>query len=195
MTLLTGLTPDGIEIPVQVKPDGRLVAEGLTGPQGGVGPQGPQGVAGPAGPAGPVGQAQPPGAVIWFAGPYTPDGWLYCNGQAVSRSTYAALHAVIGTIYGAGDGTGTFNLPDLRGEFVRGLDDGRGVDAGRVIGSRQTGAIQSHEHPVNLYNAPGGAYQAQQTGSNAGVGQIWTGASGGTETRPRNVAMRALIKT
>jgi microcystin-dependent protein len=51
-------------------------------------------------------------------------GWLKCNGAAVSRSTYAVLFAAIGTLYGAGDGTTTFNLPDYRGEFLRGLDDG-----------------------------------------------------------------------
>jgi len=62
-----------------------------------------------------------------------PDGWRACSGQAVSRTTYAALFAAIGTEYGVGDGSTTFDLPDLRGEFLRGWDNGRGVDSGRVL--------------------------------------------------------------
>ncbi|MCK9131735.1 phage tail protein [Haemophilus influenzae] len=64
------------------------------------------------------------GEVAFFARTTPPSGWLKANGAAVSRTTYAALFAAIGTTFGAGDGSSTFNLPDLRGEFVRGLDDG-----------------------------------------------------------------------
>ena len=88
----------------------------------------------------------PSGAVLYFAGRTAPAGWLKANGAAVSRTAYAALFAAIGTTYGAGDGRTTFNLPDLRGEFIRGWDDGRGVDAGRVFGSAQAHALQSHQH-------------------------------------------------
>ena len=70
------------------------------------------------------------GQVIFMAGANAPSGFLKCNGQLVSRTTYASLFAVIGTTYGAGDGSTTFKLPDCRGEFLRGLDDGRGVDTG-----------------------------------------------------------------
>lgn len=79
----------------------------------------------------------PVGAVCSFAGTSAPDGWLVCDGAAVSRTTHAALFAQIGTAFGAGDGSTTFTLPDLRGEFVRGLDSGRGVDAARVLGTAQ----------------------------------------------------------
>lgn len=88
----------------------------------------------------------PSGTVLYFAGRTAPAGWLKANGAAVSRTAYAALFAAIGTTYGAGDGRSTFNLPDLRGEFLRGWDDGRGVDAGRVFGSAQAHALQSHQH-------------------------------------------------
>lgn len=88
----------------------------------------------------------PSGAVLYFSGRTAPAGWLKANGAAVSRTAYAALFAAIGTTYGAGDGRSTFNLPDLRGEFIRGWDDGRGVDAGRVFGSAQAHALQSHQH-------------------------------------------------
>lgn len=82
-------------------------------------------------------QLSPPGQIGAFARATAPTGWLKANGAAVSRTTYNSLFAAIGTTFGAGDGSSTFNLPDLRGEFVRGLDDGRGVDAGRTLGSSQ----------------------------------------------------------
>jgi microcystin-dependent protein len=135
-----------------------------------------------------------PGIVMFFASGNLPSGWLKANGDVISRTTYANLFAVIGTTYGVGDGSTTFKLPDLRGEFIRGWDDGRGVDAGRVIGSAQAGDVGSHTHTINLYNAAGGAYQAQQQGSNAFTGTTNTGATGGTETRPRNIALMAIIK-
>lgn len=75
------------------------------------------------------------GEVKAFAGTSAPEGYLICQGQAVSRTTYAELFAVLGTTYGIGDGLTTFNLPDYRGTFLRGLDAGKGLDAGRTLGS------------------------------------------------------------
>lgn len=75
-----------------------------------------------------------------------PLGWLKCNGAVVSRTQYAALFDVIGTRFAAGNGSTTFGLPDLRGEFVRGWDDGRGVDPGRELGSAQEGQNALHDH-------------------------------------------------
>ena len=80
---------------------------------------------------------QPAGMISPFGNSTAPSGWLQCNGAAVSRTTYADLFAAIGTVYGAGDGTTTFNVPEIRGEFVRAWDDARGVDSGRTIGSFQ----------------------------------------------------------
>ncbi|WP_085359580.1 phage tail protein [Neisseria dumasiana] len=91
-------------------------------------------------------QAAPAGTVAYFAGRNAPAGWLKANGAAVSRTTYAGLFAAIGTTYGAGDGRTTFNLPDLRGEFVRGWDDGRNIDRGRSLGSNQSDNIAEHRH-------------------------------------------------
>lgn len=76
----------------------------------------------------------------------SPTGWLKANGAAVSRTTYAALFAAISTTYGAGDGSATFNLPDFRGLFLRGLDDGRGIDSGRALGSFQDSQNLWHNH-------------------------------------------------
>lgn len=80
------------------------------------------------------------GSIAVFPFASVPSTYLICNGAAISRTTYAALFAKIGTTYGAGDGSTTFNLPDLRGEFIRGWDNGRGIDTGRVLGSTQTQA-------------------------------------------------------
>lgn len=74
----------------------------------------------------------PPGMVVPFAGSTAPEGWLLCAGQAVSRTTYAALFAAIGTTYGVGDGSTTFNLPDLRGRLPYGKDNMTGSDAARL---------------------------------------------------------------
>lgn len=86
------------------------------------------------------------GVMTTFAQSTAPAGWLKANGAAVSRTTYAALFAVIGTTYGIGDGSTTFNLPDPRGLFVRALDDGRGLDVSRAVNTIQAPALLSHAH-------------------------------------------------
>jgi microcystin-dependent protein len=139
-----------------------------------------------------------PGFVEFFATNTAPTGWLKANGAAISRSTYAALFAAIGTTYGAGDGSTTFNVPDLRGEFVRSLDDGRGVDSGRGIGTAQSHQMQTHTHNVNSggggsgvnYSTFNGAFNSSFTGTTSATG----GTSNSSENRPRNVAMQACIK-
>lgn len=134
-----------------------------------------------------------PGLVFPFAGSTVPDGMLLCDGQAVSRTTYAALFAVVGTTYGVGDGSTTFNVPELRGEFVRGLDAGRGVDAARALGSAQAASFESHTHTDVTGGALGVAAGALQAAEY--VADAQTGATGGTETRPRNVALNYVITT
>ncbi len=81
--------------------------------------------------------AAPAGAVLPFAFSTPPVGWLECDGSAISRASYAALFGQIGTAYGPGDGVNTFGVPDLRGEFLRGWDHGRGIDTARGIGTAQ----------------------------------------------------------
>jgi microcystin-dependent protein len=87
-----------------------------------------------------------PGEIATFAMSTAPTGWLECDGALISRTLYPALFTAIGTTYGAGDGSTTFGKPDFRGEFLRGWDDGRGVDSGRTIGSAQAQALISHTH-------------------------------------------------
>lgn len=91
-------------------------------------------------------QATPIGTIAYFAGDSAPAGWLKANGAQVSRSVYANLFAAISTRFGAGDGSTTFTLPDLRGVFLRGFDDGRGFDGGRVLGSLQNHNLAEHRH-------------------------------------------------
>lgn len=136
------------------------------------------------------------GESIMFSGPADkiPAGYLIEDGAEVGRVAYATLFAAIGTTYGPGDGATTFNLPDSRGEFWRGLDLGRGVDAGRVLGSWQGDSLKDHSHPVGRTTTAGGGFPAL-----VGVGEgapmdRWTGAYGGSETRGRNLAKIPLIK-
>lgn len=137
------------------------------------------------------------GQVAHFAMNTAPAGWLKANGAAVSRTSYAALFAAIGTTFGVGDGSTTFNLPDLRGEFLRGWDDGRGVDSGRVFGSAQAGAVESHTHTVG-YSTNNGVSATNLTGATdtsiSDTHSKTSAAAGGTETRPRNIALLACIK-
>jgi microcystin-dependent protein len=83
----------------------------------------------------------PAGSIIYVAQNSAPNGFLKANGATISRSTYSSLFAAIGTTFGSGNGSTTFQIPDLRGEFPRGWDDGRGVDNGRAFGSSQDGSF------------------------------------------------------
>ncbi|HGH6718284.1 TPA: phage tail protein [Neisseria meningitidis] len=160
----------------------------------------------------------PSGAVLYFAGRTAPAGWLKANGAAVSRTTYAALFAAIGTTYGAGDGSTTFNLPDLRGEFMRGWDDGRGIDRGRAFGSAQGDAIRNITGSIDSGSHQGRQLfdEAAATGALAISRRQWKNwtadiSDGGnipaafdfdasrvvptaSENRPRNIALLACIK-
>ena len=183
-------------------------------------------------------QAVPTGSVHMMATTTAPSGYIECDGRAVNRTTEAALFAVIGTTWGAGDGSSTFNLPDLRGEFVRGWDNGKGTDSSRSFASSQTDSNKEHNHTATSTTSispsdhnhvfPGddqlsftangqGGWTNRQTGtfnydarsSTSGAGIIYrtsdatltasTSTSiandGGSEARPRNIAMMYVIKT
>jgi phage-related tail fiber protein len=138
---------------------------------------------------------------LWFAASSAPTGYLKANGAAVSRSTYAALFSAVGTTFGSGDGSTTFNVPDLRGEFLRGWDDSRGIDTSRSFGSAQTDELKSHLHAIssgailNGYDlGASGALRSGSGGSGSNPGFYDTASTGGTETRPRNIALLACIK-
>lgn len=124
-----------------------------------------------------------------------PQGYLKCNGAAPSRTLYADLFAQIGTTYGPGDGVTTFNIPDARGVFFRGLDEGRGLDPGRVLASYQADDFKSHNHGyIATYYSP------NNPAAGLGNGTAWhtilanSEVAGGAETRPKNIPIYVGIK-
>ena len=160
-----------------------------------------------------------PGDVKYFAAAAAPHGWIKANGALVSRIAYAGLFAAIGTVYGAGDGVTTFALPDLRGEFLRGFDDGRGVDSGRAFGALQLDQMQritGFSEPVEMGSGAGrsdsGVFDTQDStgtqtyaasgsargrrlnfdSANSPNARVSSTTSG--ETRPRSIALLACIK-
>lgn len=165
---------------------------------------------------------QLPGAIVFHAKSAVPSGFLKANGAAVSRETFADLFAEIGTTFGAGDGSTTFNLPELRGEFLRCWDDGRGIDAGRTFGSWQGMQQRDHNHLLPLAMDDNGLYRlfSDAGGTSAKYGSVVTSSyfralSGGSvtsgnvpisfssnsysfvgsdEVRSRNTALLACIK-
>jgi microcystin-dependent protein len=156
-----------------------------------------------------AGQLAQPGDIKFNAGSATPAGWLLANGAAVSRTTYAALFAAIGAIYGAGDGSTTFNLPDGRGLAIRGLDNGRGIDPGRALGSYQADDIAAHAHANYLsqtahthgasdgghsHSVPGDLYQGNgynlfQSNTGTGSGGAFVTANNYTATGYANISV------
>jgi len=140
----------------------------------------------------------PSGAIMAFAMNGAPTGWLAANGSAVSRTTYSDLWTALGTTsspYGQGDGSTTFNLPDLRGYFVRGSGTNSDGTASGTFAAKQADELKSHTHTMYIHPAT-----ANGTSTNAarfndiGFGSGITQATGGTETRPKNIAMLYCIK-
>ena len=141
----------------------------------------------------------PIGAVFHFAASTAPIGYLKCNGDTVTdgvgtvqsvTANFSALYAVLSSTYGAPG-----KLPDLRGEFIRGWDDARGVDGGRTFGSAQGNAFASHTHTYTATGASGNSVTGGPTPINDGGQTLNTGAQGAAaETRPRNIALLAIIK-
>lgn len=133
-------------------------------------------------------------AILPFPTNTLPPGFLRCNGAAISRSVYSALFAAIGTAYGAGNGSTTFKIPDLRGEFIRGFDDGRGVDLGRSIASSQVDQFKSHNHTFSRYLSTSATAAVGVSANPLTFAVDTTNNTGGSETRPRNIAMLYCIK-
>lgn len=131
-----------------------------------------------------------------------PTGWLKCNGAAFTAQQYPKLALAYPAL----------KLPDLRGEFIRGWDDGRGIDASRSLGDSQAGAIQSHDHGLQTEGGVGGSGQlvfkdfftaghpwievpANTANDQASNGfRVATFSNGGAETRPRNIAFNYIVR-
>ena len=139
------------------------------------------------------------GSIGYFATSTPPSGWVKANGAALSRTTYADLFAVIGTTWGSGDGSTTFNVPDLRGEFLRSWDDGRGIDTGRSFASSQddqnashthTGTTNSDSHSHTGTTASSGSHSHSMSfdgGTSAGTGSAVPATSRATTSPGPNV--------
>jgi len=132
----------------------------------------------------------PTGVIAYFPVSTPPGGWLECDGSSLLTTDYADLYALLGTNYG-GSGN-TFNLPDLRGEFIRGWDSGRGVDSGRTLGSAQVEMLQSHQHSMPIqFNQTNNSDIYRTIGPEYGNGRGWNGTSfrvnggGSTITSPQ----------
>jgi microcystin-dependent protein len=157
----------------------------------------------------------PAGMILPFGNTSAPSGYLACDGAAVSRTTYATLFAAIGTVWGVGDGSTTFNIPDLRGAFVRGtgshgtanMADGNDF-AGPSVGATENDQIQGHEHEVEIIVDGSGAVlgASLDTGSRYTPGYqrntqatVADGTNGtprtGDETRPFAAGVLYCIKT
>ncbi len=155
------------------------------------------------------------GNIIMTASATAPTGYLLCDGSAISRTDFADLFARIGTAYGVGDGSTTFNIPDTRGEFLRGNDNGRGIDTGRVLGSSQSDAIRNIVGET--YYSSGGTGLVLSSASQSGAftkgtvstGSQFSGTAGSSvalkfdaslsvptasENRPRNVSFNFAIR-
>jgi microcystin-dependent protein len=151
--------------------------------------------------------ALPPGTINMFAGATAPTGWLLCDGSAILRSTYTTLFAVIGTTYGAGDGSTTFNLPDLRGRVAVGYAASGGhadvSTLGNADGSVLTSRRPKHNHTVNttgsyaqVSGVGGGTFATAAGGSNTGFGAPTVGPQTGAPTdAPAYLVVNHIIKT
>ncbi|MBN2531662.1 MAG: tail fiber protein [Spirochaetales bacterium] len=166
-----------------------------------------------------TGVVMPLGTILPFAGPAdkVPEGWIICDGRAINRTTYVDLFEIIGTAWGTGDGSNTFNIPDLRGMFLRGVDspgpDKDGIDngpggndpdtekrgesapgsnKGNLVGSRQEDEFKSHNHRYRdqyKYNS-----HAFDGADRYGGSYSYTENAGGNETRPKNAYVNYIIK-
>jgi microcystin-dependent protein len=133
-------------------------------------------------------QGVPPGTIAAFAGPVVPSGWLLCDGAPVSRTTYASLFAAIGTVHGNGDGASTFNLPDYRGMFLRGVDGdagrdpdkamrtavAQGANVGDEVGSMESSATALPHTAFGTSTAGSHTHTIAGGGYNSGGGQVGT---------------------
>lgn len=135
----------------------------------------------------------PPGTILWYAATTPPDGYLVCDGSLISRTEYAALFAVIGTAFGAGDGVTTFQLPDMRATFVRGAGTQNAYSA--TFGQKQEASSLQSARSSNGFLSVNNADKtvAVNTG-NGYANATQTGNNSRMYVRPYNIALTPIIK-
>lgn len=158
----------------------------------------------------PVYDPFPPGSTMLWWTDTAPTGWVFLEGQAISRTTYPRLFALFSTTFGVGDGSTTFNLPDVRGRFPRFWDHGKGLDpdaatrtapagssvtAGDHVATLQDDQFEAHTHSYDR-SAPNAINAGQGSGfAGNGAASTASGSAGsGTETRPTNMNVGVIIK-
>jgi microcystin-dependent protein len=163
-----------------------------------------------------AGNGVPPGTIIAFGGANVPAGWLFCDGSTESVTAYPALYSAIGTAWGnANNNSQQFNVPDLRGEFLRGVNGTTannvgviaandpdassritltGGNVGNNVGSLQSDTLKSHHHTLTFYNGPAGVTNIDNPNSNGDAANYNTSDFGGLETRPKNAYVNYIIK-
>jgi microcystin-dependent protein len=171
--------------------------------------------------AGAVSVLMPTGSIMPYAGSSAPTGYLLCDGAAISRSTYSTLFGLLATTYGSGDGSSTFNIPDLRGRVIAGQDDMGGASANRLTGltggvdgdvlggsgGAETHTLSTAEMPAHTHNLPvdatGGSYDGESltatSGSEAGydgsVDSATKGGGGAHNNVQPTIILNYIIKT
>lgn len=149
----------------------------------------------------------PIGSIIPYVGTTAPTGFLVCNGASVSRTTYAALFEICSTRFGTVNGS-SFNIPDFRGAFMRGWDNGAGIDpdaasrtatsfggaTGDSIGTEQADAFEAHTHSIEAVGGLNSTAVAATSTQSTVPTSIDTDSTGGNETRPFNIAVNYIIK-
>jgi microcystin-dependent protein len=158
-----------------------------------------------------TGYLAPVGAIEMYGGSTAPDGWLLCNNAAISRTTYAELFGVIGTTFGVGNGSTTFNVPDFRGIFPRGagtsakLTDANSDAFAGTLGTYQNDKMQGHVHKQKLGSTAGSIITGQIVPNLSSFGLTQStqvpftdGENGtprtGAETNPANLGITFIIK-
>jgi microcystin-dependent protein len=159
--------------------------------------------------------AVPVGGMLDWGSATPPTSFMECNGQALSRTNFPVLFGILGTTFGAGDGSTTFNIPDMRGYFARGWSNGSSVDSGRTLGTTQADEFQTHTHSITDPQHQHTIQMVLETSGSAGVSPGGPGTSAttttenaatgitvnapntgstGAETRPVNVALMKIIR-
>lgn len=149
----------------------------------------------------------PIGSIIIWPTEIVPENYFECNGAEISRTEYSDLYAKIGTRYGDGDGATTFNIPNYQSEFLRGWSHSSGKDPdaasrtdrgdgtiGDNIGTKQSDELKSHTHQYYRYTGGGSTNYVSTPESSSLTNKLTTLATGGSETRPRNINVMYCIR-
>jgi microcystin-dependent protein len=150
----------------------------------------------------------PVGTIVSYGGRNIPNGWLLCDGNMISRIQYNNLFLAIDSVWGNGDGFSTFHLPDLRGQFLRGVSASSNIDPdtsnriskynggniGNKVGSFQNDELKSHNHTSSSSPYANGSSGVQGPLASGNGTAPPTGYTGGNETRPKNAYVYYIVK-